>query len=58
MESSNFIVMIASLQTLAKIIRSALMKACWTKFLELILLKIINLYKHGKEVSPAVIFQI
>lgn len=52
-ESQNNIVMIAALQTLAKIIRSPPMKACWTNFLELILLKIIDSYKSGKEVSIA-----
>lgn len=50
-ESQNHIVMIAALQTLSKIIRSPAMRPCWTNFLELILLKIIDSYKAGKEVS-------
>lgn len=57
MESPNPIVMIAALKTLSKIIRSSQMKSCWIKFLELILIKIIDSYKLGKEVSPVVIFQ-
>uniref|UniRef100_A0A2M3ZFX3 Putative microtubule associated-protein orbit n=1 Tax=Anopheles braziliensis TaxID=58242 RepID=A0A2M3ZFX3_9DIPT len=51
MESQNNDVLIASLQTLGRIVRSADMKACWSKFLELILLKIIDCYKISKEVS-------
>lgn len=50
-ESQNQSVMIAALQTLSKIIRSPSMRPCWTNFLELILLKIIDSYKAGKEVS-------
>lgn len=50
-ESQNSIIMVAALQTLAKIIRSPPMRACWTNFLELILLKIIDSYKSGKEVG-------
>lgn len=50
-ESQNQVVMIAALQTLSKIIRSPSMRPCWTNFLELILLKIIDSYKSGKEVS-------
>lgn len=50
-ESQNYVIMIAALQTLAKIIRSPPMRPCWTNFLELILLKIIDSYKSGKEVS-------
>lgn len=50
-ESQNHVVMVAALQTLAKIIRSPSMRPCWTNFLELILLKIIDSYKAGKEVS-------
>lgn len=49
-ESQNHGVMIAALQTLAKIIRSPDMKKNWIAFLELILLKIIDSYKAGKEV--------
>lgn len=50
-ESKNDIVMVAALQTLSKIVRSTPMRPCWTNFLELILLKIIDSYKGGKEVS-------
>lgn len=50
-ESQNNVIMIAALQTLSKIIRSPPMRACWLNFLELILLKIIDSYKAGKEVS-------
>lgn len=50
-ESQNPIVMITALQTLSKIIRSPSMRPCWTNFLELILLKIIDSYKAGKEVQ-------
>lgn len=50
-ESQNPIVMITALQTLSKIIRSPSMRPCWTNFLELILLKIIDSYKAGKEVG-------
>lgn len=50
-ESQNQVVMVAALQTLSKIIRSPPMRPCWTNFLELILLKIIDSYKAGKEVS-------
>lgn len=49
-ESQNHGVMIAALHTLAKIIRSERMKANWSSFLELIILKIIDSYKAGKEV--------
>lgn len=52
-ESQNQVVMIAALQTLSKIIRSPTMRPCWTNFLELILLKIIDSYKAGKEVKYA-----
>ncbi|XP_055538196.1 CLIP-associating protein isoform X9 [Wyeomyia smithii] len=51
MESQNNTVLIASLQTLGRIVRSSEMKACWGNFLELILLKIIDCYKISKEVS-------
>ncbi|XP_049543119.1 CLIP-associating protein isoform X2 [Anopheles darlingi] len=51
MESQNNDVLIASLHTLGRIVRSTDMKACWSKFLELILLKIIDCYKISKEVS-------
>lgn len=50
-ESQNSVIMVAALQTLSKIIRSPPMRACWTSFLELILLKIIDSYKSGKEVK-------
>ncbi|KAG5670591.1 hypothetical protein PVAND_000842 [Polypedilum vanderplanki] len=50
-ESQNNVIMVTSLQTLSKIIRSTQMRACWTNFLELILLKIIDSYKGGKEVQ-------
>ncbi|CAO1428288.1 unnamed protein product [Diamesa tonsa] len=50
-ESKNDIVMVAALQTLSKIVRSTPMRPCWTNFLELILLKIIDSYKGGKEVQ-------
>ncbi|XP_052899259.1 CLIP-associating protein [Anopheles moucheti] len=51
MESQNNDVLIASLHTLGRIVRSTEMKACWSNFLELILLKIIDCYKISKEVS-------
>lgn len=54
-ESKNDIVMVAALQTLSKIVRSTPMRPCWTNFLELILLKIIDSYKGGKEVSVLII---
>lgn len=54
-ESKNDIVMVAALQTLSKIVRSTPMRPCWTNFLELILLKIIDSYKGGKEVSALII---
>jgi hypothetical protein len=50
-ESQNNVVMVAALQTLSKIIRSPSMRPCWASFLELILLKIIDSYKAGKEVK-------
>ncbi|CAH1728220.1 unnamed protein product [Chironomus riparius] len=50
-ESQDSSVMIAGLQTLSRIIRSPPMRLCWTNFLELILLKIIDSYKSGKEVQ-------
>lgn len=50
MESQNNDVLIASLHTLGRIVRSTEMKACWSNFLELILLKIIDCYKISKEV--------
>lgn len=53
-ESPNHNVMIAALQTLSKIIRSPIMRPSWTNFLELILLKIIDSYKAGKEVSSGI----
>ncbi|XP_021695281.1 CLIP-associating protein isoform X5 [Aedes aegypti] len=51
MESQNFAVLIVALHTLGRIVRSAEMKSCWSNFLELILLKIIDCYKISKEVS-------
>ncbi|XP_062552161.1 CLIP-associating protein isoform X6 [Armigeres subalbatus] len=51
MESQNFTVLIVALHTLGRIVRSAEMKTCWSNFLELILLKIIDCYKISKEVS-------
>ncbi|XP_058466865.1 CLIP-associating protein isoform X2 [Malaya genurostris] len=51
MESQNNTVLIASLHTLGRIVRSSEMKSCWSNFLELILLKIIDCYKISKEVS-------
>uniref|UniRef100_A0A182RFM7 TOG domain-containing protein n=1 Tax=Anopheles funestus TaxID=62324 RepID=A0A182RFM7_ANOFN len=51
MESQNNEVLIASLHTLGRIVRSTDMKACWSNFLELILLKIIDCYKISQEVS-------
>ncbi|KXJ72138.1 hypothetical protein RP20_CCG018774 [Aedes albopictus] len=51
MESQNFTVLIVALHTLGRIVRSAEMKSCWSNFLELILLKIIDCYKISKEVS-------
>ena len=51
MDVNDPIVMIAALQTLSKVIRSPHMKASWVKFLELILLRIIESYKAAKEVS-------
>jgi CLIP-associating protein 1/2 len=50
-ESQNHGIMTAALHTLAKIIRSERMKTNWSSFLELIILKIIDSYKAGKEVS-------
>lgn len=50
MESQNFTVLIVALHTLGRIVRSAEMKSCWSNFLELILLKIIDCYKISKEV--------
>lgn len=51
MEAENSLIVIAALQTLSKILRSTEMQACWTNFLELIVLKYINNYKTSKEVS-------
>ncbi|XP_055625220.1 CLIP-associating protein isoform X2 [Toxorhynchites rutilus septentrionalis] len=51
MESQNNTVLIAALHTLGRIVRSSEMKSCWSNFLELILLKIIDCYKISKEVS-------
>lgn len=51
MESQNNTVLVAALHTLGRIVRSTEMKACWSNFLELILLKIIDCYKISKEVS-------
>ncbi|XP_065094588.1 CLIP-associating protein isoform X4 [Ochlerotatus camptorhynchus] len=51
MESQNFTVLIVALHTLGRIVRSSEMKSCWSNFLELILLKIIDCYKISKEVS-------
>lgn len=50
-DSKNSIVVIASLQTLSKILRSAEMQNSWINFLELIVLKYIDNYKTSKEVS-------
>ena len=52
MDVNDPIVMIAALKTLSKVIRSPQMKASWVKFLELILLRIIESYKAAKEVRP------
>lgn len=51
MESQNNTVLVAALHTLGRIVRSTEMKSCWSNFLELILLKIIDCYKISKEVS-------
>lgn len=50
MESQNNTVLVAALHTLGRIVRSTEMKSCWSNFLELILLKIIDCYKISKEV--------
>lgn len=44
-------VIILALHTLQRIIRSDNMKPSWINFLELILLKFIDCYKNGKEVT-------
>lgn len=51
MESQNNTVLVAALHTLGRIVRSTEIKSCWSNFLELILLKIIDCYKISKEVS-------
>uniref|UniRef100_W4VRQ5 Putative microtubule associated-protein orbit n=1 Tax=Corethrella appendiculata TaxID=1370023 RepID=W4VRQ5_9DIPT len=51
MESPTTSVVIVTLHTLGKVVRSGEMKTCWSNFLELILLKIIDCYKISKEVS-------
>lgn len=50
LQSSNNEIIIAALQVLGKIMRSESMKPSWRNFLELILLKIIDCYKTGKDV--------
>jgi len=49
--STNEAIMISALKTLSRIICSNDMKQCWSKFLELILLKIIDCYKTSKEAT-------
>lgn len=46
-------VIIASLKVLQRLMQSAAMKEYWVKFLELILLKVIDCYKNGKDVCAA-----
>lgn len=53
--SKDSIIVIASLQTLTKIIRSEDMRDCWTNFLELIVIKFIETYKVSKEVRIRVL---
>lgn len=49
-------IVLAVIHTLSKIIRSERMKSSWSKFLELILLKIIDCYKIHKDVRIFTIF--
>lgn len=51
MQSTNVEIIIASLNVIQRVIQSPEMKDNWTKFLELIVLKIIDCYKFSKEVN-------
>lgn len=51
MQSTNTEVIISALDVIQKVIQSPEMKDNWTKFLELIVLKIIDCYKSNKEVN-------
>lgn len=52
-DSPQHEVVIAVIKVLAKIMRSEPMKTTWMNFLELLLLKIIDCYKMGKEVRES-----
>lgn len=49
--SKDSVIVIASFQTLTKIIKSESMRDCWTNFLELIVIKFIETYNMSKEVN-------
>lgn len=51
LQSANVEVIVAALKVLQRVMQSAEMKEYWVKFLELILIKVIDCYKNGKEVS-------
>lgn len=50
LQSANVEVIVAALKVLQRVMQSAEMKEYWVKFLELILIKVIDCYKNGKEV--------
>lgn len=50
-QSTNVEIIVAALNVIQRMIQSQEMKENWTKFLELIVLKIIDCYKVSKEVS-------
>lgn len=50
LQSPNVDVIIGSLKVFQRLMQSAAMKEYWVKFLELILLKVIDCYKNGKDV--------
>lgn len=54
LQSTNVEVIVAALKVLKRVMQSAEMKEYWVKFLELILIKVIDCYKNGKEVSRTV----
>lgn len=50
LQSSNVEEIIASLKVVQRVIQSAAMKEYWLKFHELLLIRVIDCYKNGKEV--------
>lgn len=50
LQSSSVESTVAAINVLQRIMQSAEMKEYWAKFLELILISVIDSYKNGKEV--------